>query len=130
MCCAIAVSAQEPSGQQKSDSSDASSQNRSESQTPHRPRVSREVAEQLVKKKVPPHYPDAARAQHVEGVVLLQVDIDREGIVEKVVLISGHPLLAPAAIEAVQEWRYKPFKLNGEPFPIETQVLITFSLRR
>lgn len=125
-CCALPISAQAPDTQQPV----APSQSTAVPRTPQRVRVSQKVAEQLVKRKVPPHYPDEARAEHVEGSVLMQVDIDREGNVEKAILISGHPLLAPAAIEAVQKWKYKAFRLNEQPFPIQTQVLINFTLSR
>jgi len=48
--------------------------------------------------------------------------------IQNLQLISGHPMLAPAAIEAVKQWRYKPYLLNGEPVAVETQVVVNFSL--
>ena len=124
ICCASVVSAQAPDKQQPA----VPSEKASAQQTPQRVRVSQKVAQQLVKKKVPPHYPEDARAEHIQDTVLMQVDIDREGRVEKVDLISGHPVRAPAAMEAVRKWKYKPFTLNGQAFPIETQVQINFTL--
>jgi TonB family protein len=96
--------------------------------TPQRVRVSSGVAQGLLVTKVPPQYPADARDQHIQGVVLLKVNIDKEGNVYKVELISGHPLLAPAAIEAVKQWKYKPYQLNGTPVEVETQVTVNFTL--
>ena len=58
------------------------------------------------------------------------MNIDKEGNVYKTELISGHPLLAPAAIEAVQQWKYKPYLLNGTPVEVETQVQVNFVLKQ
>ena len=68
------------------------------------------------------------RMQHIQGVVVLSAIIDKEGNVANVQLISGHPLLAPAAIEAVKQWKYKPYLLNGTPVEVETQVQVNFTL--
>jgi protein TonB len=54
--------------------------------------------------------------------------IDKNGGVEELTLVSGHPMLAPAAIEAVKQWKYKPFLLNGQPVKVETQILVDFQL--
>ncbi len=95
---------------------------------PQRARVSSGVAQKLLVQKVNPTYPTIAKDQHIQGVVILQVIIDKEGIVQKVELISGHPLLAPAAIEAVKLWKYRPFLLNQTPLDMETQVQVNFTL--
>jgi len=95
---------------------------------PHRIRVSSGVAAGLLKAKVNPVYPPEARDQHIQGVVVLAVKIDNEGNVYDVELISGHPLLAEAAIDAVRQWKYKPYLLNGEPVEVETQVQVNFTL--
>lgn len=95
---------------------------------PMRVRVSRGVMETLSLSKVSPQYPIDAREQHIEGSILLQVEIDRRGNVYDVQLISGHPLLAPAAVDAVKQWKYRPYRLNGEPVEVETQVLVNFTL--
>ena len=78
--------------------------------------------------KVPPEYPPDAKDQHIQGVVLLRVIIDRQGNVSNIQLISGHPKLAPAAIEAVKQWKYRSYLLNGAPVEIETQVQVNFTL--
>ncbi|HEX4784030.1 MAG TPA: energy transducer TonB [Candidatus Sulfotelmatobacter sp.] len=93
-----------------------------------RVRVSQGVMAGLLLTKVPPEYPPAAKDQHIQGVVLLSVIIDRQGSVSNIQLISGHPLLAPAAIDAVKQWTYKPYLLNGEPVEVQTQITVNFTL--
>jgi len=93
-----------------------------------RVRVSRGVMAGLVINKVPPEYPPDAKDQHIQGVVVLNVNIDKEGNVYQVQLISGHPLLAPAAMDAVRQWKYRGYVLNGEPVEVETQVMVNFTL--
>jgi len=78
--------------------------------------------------KVDPTYPPEAKKQRVEGIVALKAFIDNQGHVAQLDLISGHPLLAPAAIDAVKQWEYRPYLLNGEPVEVETQVLVNFTL--
>jgi TonB family protein len=95
---------------------------------PQRVRVPSGVMAGLLISKVNPTYPDDARQARIQGVVLLHVEIDKEGNVEKIELISGHPLLAPAAIEAVQQWKYKPYLLNRNPIEVDTQVQVNFTL--
>lgn len=95
---------------------------------PKRARISQGVATALLVDKVQPEYPPHAREQHIQGNVLLHVIIGNEGNVENVQLITGHPLLAPAAIDAVRQWRYKPYLLNGQAVEIDTQVLVNFKL--
>ena len=96
--------------------------------TPQRVRVSLGVSQGLLIKKVQPVYPPLARQARIQGVVLLQAEISKDGTIENLRLISGHPMLAPAAIDAVKQWRYKPYLLNGEPVAVETQVQVNFSL--
>ena len=96
---------------------------------PQRVRVSAGVAAGLLVSKVPPRYPEDAWQQRVQGTVVLMVNIDKEGNVYKTELISGQPLLAPAAIEAVRQWKYKPYLLNGAPVEVETQVQVNFVLK-
>ena len=95
---------------------------------PSRVRVSRNVMQSLLVKKVQPGYPPEAKEEHIQGVVLLQVILDKEGSVANIQLISGHPSLAPAAIEAVKQWKYRPYLLNGAPIDVETQVAVNFTL--
>jgi protein TonB len=64
----------------------------------------------------------------ISGLVVLHAIISKEGEIKELSLVSGHPLLAPAAIEAVRQWRYRPFLLNGEPIEVETTITVTFQL--
>jgi periplasmic protein TonB len=96
--------------------------------TPQRVRVSSGVQSGLLIRKVNPTYPPLARQARIQGVVLLQAQISKDGNIENLQLISGHPMLAPAAIEAVKQWKYKPYLLNGEPVEVETQVQVNFTL--
>ena len=95
---------------------------------PGRVRVSSGVMQGLSVHKVPPHYPADARQQRIQGVVLLQAIIDKDGNISNLQLISGHPLLAPAAIDAVKQWKYRPYLLNGTPVEVETQIQVNFTL--
>jgi protein TonB len=96
--------------------------------TPQRVRVSSGVSTGLLIRKVPPTYPPLARQARIQGVVVLQAQISKEGNIQNLQLISGHPMLAPAAIEAVKQWKYKPYLLNGEPVEVDTQVQVNFTL--
>jgi periplasmic protein TonB len=96
--------------------------------TPQRVRVSLGVSQGLLVKRVQPNYPPLARQARIQGQVLLQAEISKDGTIENLRLISGHPMLAPAAIEAVKQWRYRPYMLNGEPVAVETQVQVNFTL--
>ncbi len=96
--------------------------------TPQRVRVSQGVSTGLLIRKVTPNYPPLARQARIQGQVVLQAEISKDGTIQNLQLISGHPMLVPAAIEAVKQWRYKPYLLNGEPVAVETQVVVNFSL--
>jgi protein TonB len=91
-------------------------------------RVSQGVTEGMVLRRVQPNYPPLARQARIQGDVILQAEISKEGAIENLRVISGHPMLAPAAIDAVKQWRYKPYFLNGEPVAVETQITVKFSL--
>jgi TonB family protein len=91
-------------------------------------RVSSGIMQGLLEHKVNPEYPADAKEKHIEGTVLLNVDIDNEGSVGRVELVSGHPMLAPAAMDAVLEWKYRPFVLNRAPTAVETTVQVKFAL--
>jgi protein TonB len=96
--------------------------------TPQRVRVSQGVTQGLLIRKIQPPYPPLARQARIQGQVVLQAEISKAGDIENLRLISGHPMLAPAAIEAVKQWKYRPYILNGEPVEVETQITVIFSL--
>jgi protein TonB len=95
---------------------------------PKRVVVSQGVTQGMLIHQVKPTYPPLARAARIQGSVVLQAVISKTGTIENLHLIQGHPMLAPAAIEAVKQWRYKPYFLNGEPVEVETQVTVNFTL--
>ena len=78
--------------------------------------------------RVQPNYPALARQARIQGQVVLRAIISREGAIENLQVLSGHPMLAPAAVDAVRQWRYRPYVLNGEPVEVETQVTVNFVL--
>ena len=96
--------------------------------TPQRVRVSQGVTQGLLIRKVQPTYPPLARQARIQGAVLLQAEISKDGTIQNLRLISGHPMLTSAAIDAVKQWRYKPYILNGEPVEVETQITVNFTL--
>jgi general secretion pathway protein A len=79
--------------------------------------------------KVKPVYPPAAVEARIQGSVVLQALVDKDGAVRDVRFISGPPVLAPAAIDAVKQWQYRPADLNGQPFEWESMVTVKFRLR-
>jgi TonB family protein len=89
-------------------------------------RVSEGVSSGQLVHKVKPVYPPEARHTHVKGTVLLRVLIDEEGRVADLRLISGPKELAPAAVDAVQQWRYRPYLFMGNPVEVETEVSVKF----
>ncbi len=78
--------------------------------------------------RVQPIYPTLARQAHVQGAVELRAIISKTGTIENLVVVRGHPMLAAAAIEAVRQWRYRPYLLNNEPVEVETQITVNFLL--
>jgi periplasmic protein TonB len=95
---------------------------------PTRVRVSQGVIQGSRIRYIQPNYPPLARQARIQGAVVLQAEISKDGSIENLRLISGHPMLAPAAIEAVKQWRYRPYLLNGEAVEVETQITVNFSL--
>jgi protein TonB len=91
-------------------------------------RVSVGVQMARLVKRVIPVYPPMAKAMRISGVVHLTGVIGKDGRIERLQLISGHPMLAQAALEAVREWIYKPTLLNGEPVEVIAPIDVTFTL--
>jgi protein TonB len=91
-------------------------------------RISSGVSEGMLVQKIEPAYPVIAQRAHIQGTVRLQAIISRQGTIENLQLIEGHPMLVPAAIDAVKQWKYRPYVLNGEPLPVETIVIVNFHL--
>jgi len=89
-------------------------------------KVSQGVSQGLLIKKVQPKYPQTALAVHAQGVVEIEATINKEGNVTNVKVLKGDAVLAHAAVEAVRQWRYKPYYLDGEPVEIQTQITVNF----
>ena len=79
-------------------------------------------------RRVQPEYPALAKQARIQGTVVLRAVIDREGKIQDLQVVTGHPLLVHAALNAVRQWRYKPYYLNDQPVEVETQVTVNFSL--
>lgn len=93
---------------------------------PQRIRIGGNVQESKLVKRIPPVYPPQAAQIRLSGVVHLDVIVDKEGRVANATVIGGHPLLIPAALEAVKQWVYQPTLLNGNPVEVVTQVDVYF----
>jgi protein TonB len=95
---------------------------------PPKVRVSSGVAQGLLIHQTKPVYPPLAVAARIQGTVLLQAVVARNGTVQDLRVVSGHPLLVKAAMDAVKQWRYKPYRLNDQPVEVDTEVIVNFTL--
>ncbi|HUQ49306.1 MAG TPA: energy transducer TonB [Terriglobales bacterium] len=91
-------------------------------------RVSSGVMQGLAISQPKPVYPPIAKNARISGSVVLQATISKNGNIENLRLVNGHPMLVPAAMDAVKQWRYKPYLLNGDPVEVETQITVNFSI--
>jgi len=96
--------------------------------TPQRIRVGGNVQQAKLVRQPRPVYPPLAKQARIQGVVKLNAIISRDGTIQNLQVISGHPLLTPAAMEAVKQWVYAPTLLNGEPVEVVTQIDVNFTL--
>jgi TonB family protein len=95
---------------------------------PGRIRVGGNVQAMKIVTQPRPMYPADAKAARIQGVVKLLAIIGKDGGVQNLTVISGHPLLVPAAMQAVQHWVYQPTLLNGDPTEVETEIDVNFTL--
>jgi protein TonB len=79
-------------------------------------------------RRVQPVYPPLAKSARIQGPVVLAAVISKGGTIENLQVLSGHPMLVKAALDAVSLWRYRPYILNGEPVEVETQITVNFIL--
>jgi protein TonB len=79
-------------------------------------------------RRVEPTYPPLARSARIQGSVVLVAVINKAGTIDNLHAVSGHPMLVPAAVDAVSQWRYRPYILNSEPIEVETQITVNFYL--
>ena len=89
-----------------------------------------EILEGSLMRKVEPRYPPLAIVARIQGTVVLEAVISKAGTIENLRLVSGHPMLAGAAIDAVSQWRYRPYLLNGDGIEVETEITVNFVLGR
>lgn len=97
---------------------------------PQTVKVSQGVSQGLLYKKVQPTYPPSALHMRVEGAVELMATISKRGDITDLKVLGGTPLLTHAAADAVKQWKYKPYLLNGEPVEMQTQITVKFKLPR
>jgi protein TonB len=93
-------------------------------------RISSGVMEGILLAKFPPAYPPIATAAGVQGTVVLQATISKNGTIENLRVVSGSLMLQQAAMDAVKTWRYRPYLLNNEPVEVETTVNVVFAMGR
>ncbi|PYX07169.1 MAG: hypothetical protein DMG88_15640 [Acidobacteria bacterium] len=91
-------------------------------------KVSQGVSQGMLIKRVQPVYPSSAKQMRLEGTVQLMASITKDGRISSVKQLSGDAILGRAAIDAVRQWKYKPYFLNGEPVEIQTQITVNFKL--
>jgi len=91
-------------------------------------RVSTGVSTGLLLRRIQPNYPPLARQARVQGAVVLEATISENGEIVDLHVVSGHPMLVTAAVEAVKQWRYRPYLLNGQPVSVQTQIQVNFRL--
>jgi protein TonB len=102
---------------------------------PVKPQVQRPIREGSISganliHMVQPAYPPIARMNHIQGTVEFTATISKEGMIENLTLLRGHPLLVNAARDAVLQWRYRPTMLNGEPVEVITNIVVNFTLNQ
>lgn len=123
---ASALSVAQEGSSKEADSTQSAS--KSDAATPQPMRLSQAVANSLLIKKKPPKYLSDARKARIQGPVVVQPVVDTSGSVKDLKLVSGHPMLAPAALKAVKKWKFRPYLLNGQPVEFETQLVVSFAL--
>jgi protein TonB len=96
--------------------------------TPQRIKVGGNVQSAKLVRQPRPVYPPLAKQARISGVVKLSAVISKDGTIQQLEVISGHPLLVPSALDAVKQWVYQPTQLNGEPVEVQTQIDVNFTL--
>lgn len=96
---------------------------------PQRIRVGGNVQQAKLVRQPRPVYPPLAKQARIQGTVKFNAIIGRDGTIQNLTVVSGHPLLVPAALEAVKQWVYQPTLLNGEPVEVVTQIDVNFTLQ-
>jgi protein TonB len=97
-------------------------------ETPKRIRLGGQVQQAKLLNRVQPVYPPLAKQARIQGNVVLHAIIAKDGSIQELQVLSGHPLLVQAALDAVRQWRYQPTLLNGDPVEVDTTVTVVFTL--
>jgi len=95
---------------------------------PQKVRISQGVLEGNKLRDVQPQYPQMAKVAHIQGDVVLRAVISKQGAIENLTAVSGPPLLIPSAMDAVKQWHYRPWVLNGEPVEVDTIITVKFHM--
>jgi len=93
-------------------------------------KVGQAEAEAHLISSVQPQYPAKAREKGIQGTVMFRAIVGKDGSIDKLYLLSGHPLLVSASIDPVKQWKYKPFVVNGEPIEAEIVIAVNFQLQK
>ena len=91
-------------------------------------KISQGVSQGLLVKKVPPVYPQQALQMKIQGAVEIAATISKEGNITNLKILNGDPILGHAALDAVKQWKYKPYYLDSQPVDIQTQITVVFKL--
>jgi protein TonB len=94
---------------------------------PQRIKVGGQVEQGAILNRTTPEYPQIAKVAHISGTVVLHAIIAKDGTIQELTYISGPPMLMKSAMDAVKQWRYKPYLLNGDPVEVETTINVDFS---
>lgn len=94
---------------------------------PQRIRVGGQVESGAILNRTQPEYPAIAKVAHISGTVVLHAIIAKDGTIQELEFVSGPPMLVKSAMDAVKQWRYKPYLLNGDPVEVETTINVDFS---
>lgn len=95
---------------------------------PHMVNISGGIAVGMLLRKVAPEYPQVAKDSRTQGTVVLQAIISKEGLIRDLHVVSGSKMLQDAALDAVRQWEYRPYLLNGEPVEVMTTINVVFTL--
>jgi len=97
---------------------------------PQPAQIEQSITKWYIEKQVPPKYPEKAREMRVQGAVVLKVILSKKGKIKEITVVSGHPLLVPAAMDAVKQWKYKPYRVQGHAVEAWTDVVVNFTLEK
>ena len=125
----LGAAAASPSTEARASGTSAGDASGTVASRPQRVRVSQGFSQSMIVSKVQPVYPPEAKAARVQGPVVLGAVIGEDGAIQSLrVISSASPLLDQSALDAVRQWRYRPYLLNGSPVEVDTQITVNFTL--